>query len=303
MKTTLMIYILMGFLFLVPLIGFNIRKIWVKKAPDPVRFNLPRFIVILLLNALILTFLVTAYQQTMKNRPEIAAEKLAIQHGDVLLGQQSWEDFKAFVKENGTENAAAVLEEMTPLSPVDGLTRIPLQISKWCIPKYWVDNESFEQVPILSDENPVYMMYRMQIGDEEFYYVFRMRKTEEGWKYDWFGQATDGQIKVIKCIPETASGIIWSLRTLKGKFGKHLVKCLRASCLYFADRKPFFIPLYAGFGRPPQATFPEACLKGPQISVKPQKWKTPIGPLSESRAFSFLRCLCEMRRAVFRLPL
>lgn len=205
MKTTLMIYILMGFLFLVPLIGFNIRKIWVKKAPDPVKFNLPRFIVILLLSVFILVFLVVAYHQTMKNRPEIAAEKLAIQHGDVLLGRQSWEDFKAFVTENGTENVSAVLENMTPVQPIENTTTIPFQISKWSIPKYWVDNESFEQVAVISDENPVYMMYMMQIGGEDVYYAFRMVETEDGWKYDWFGEANEGQIKVIK-MPSKKNG-------------------------------------------------------------------------------------------------
>lgn len=205
MKTTLMIYILMGFLFLVPLIGFNIRKIWVKKAPDPVKFNLPRFIVILLLCVFILVFLAVAYHQTMKNRPEIAAEKLAVQHGDVLLGQQSWEDFKAFVKENGTENVAAVLDGMTPIQPMEDTATIPLQISKWSIPKYWVDNESFEQVTVISDENPVYMMYMMQIGGEDVFYAFRMVETEDGWKYDWFGEANEGQIKVIK-MPSKKNG-------------------------------------------------------------------------------------------------
>lgn len=197
MQTTLMIYILMGILFLVPLIGFNIRKIWVKKAPDPVKFNLPRFIVILLLCVLILVFLVVAYQQTMKNRPEIAAEKLAVQHGNVLMGQQNWDDFKNFVEENGTENMAVVLDEMEPIKPIDGITSIPLQISKWCTPKYWVDDESFEQVEVLSDENPVYMMYMMQIDGQDVYYAFRIVKTDEGWKYDWFGEANEGQIKAI----------------------------------------------------------------------------------------------------------
>ncbi len=210
MKTTLMIYILMGFLFLVPLIGFNIRKIWVKKTPDPIRFNLSRFIVILLLCALIVAFLMVAYQQTMKNRPEIAAEKLAIEHGDVLMGQQDWEDFKAFVKENGTENVAAVLDEMEPLQSVDGLTSISLQISKWCTPKYWKEDENFEQVEILSDENPVYMMYMMQIGGEDVYYAFRMVETEDGWKYDWFGEANEGQRKKIE-MPSRKNGKWYTL--------------------------------------------------------------------------------------------
>ena len=49
MKTALFIYILLGVLSIVPLIGFNIRKIWVKRPPDPVRFKPVRFGVILVL--------------------------------------------------------------------------------------------------------------------------------------------------------------------------------------------------------------------------------------------------------------
>ena len=38
MKTALMIYIAMGVLSIVPLILFNIRKIWVRRPPDPIQF-------------------------------------------------------------------------------------------------------------------------------------------------------------------------------------------------------------------------------------------------------------------------
>ena len=49
MKTALMIYIAMGVLSIVPLILFNIRKIWVRRPPDPIQFKASRFCVILVL--------------------------------------------------------------------------------------------------------------------------------------------------------------------------------------------------------------------------------------------------------------
>ena len=39
MKTALFIYILLGVLSIVPLVAFNIRKIWVRRPPDPIRFK------------------------------------------------------------------------------------------------------------------------------------------------------------------------------------------------------------------------------------------------------------------------
>ena len=76
MKTALLIYILLGVLSIVPLIAFNIRKIWVKRPPDPVRFKPVRFGVILVLCLFLGTFLTVSYQMTMKSGTTV---KMAIQ--------------------------------------------------------------------------------------------------------------------------------------------------------------------------------------------------------------------------------
>ncbi len=197
MKTTLAIYITMGVLLVAPLILFNIRKIWVKKPPDPVRFKPGRFTFITLATAFIVVFLVTAYQQTLKNRYEIAIERVAEQHAEAIVGNQSMEEFKAFVKEHGTDKVAASLE--TAEFPDYGdVSEARFQLSKWCIPKYWVDKEAFEQVETLGDENPVYIMYRITADDRQDFFALRMVNTEDGWKYDWFGNPTEEQRKIIK---------------------------------------------------------------------------------------------------------
>jgi hypothetical protein len=53
MKTALGVYIAMGVLTVVPLILFNIKKVWVRQPPDPPKFKWGRGVVILLLSALI----------------------------------------------------------------------------------------------------------------------------------------------------------------------------------------------------------------------------------------------------------
>lgn len=197
MKTTLAIYITMGVLFIAPLILFNIRKIWVKKPPDPVRFKPGRFVFITLATAFIVTFLVTAYQQTLKNRYEIAIERAAEQHAEAIVGNQSMEEFRAFVLEHGTDRVAESLET-TEFPDYGDVSEARFQLSSWCIPKYWEGKEEFEQVEKLSDENPVYIMYRMTAGGRQDFFALRMVKTEDGWKYDWFGNPTEEQRKIIK---------------------------------------------------------------------------------------------------------
>ena len=179
MKTTLAIYILLGILFIVPLILFNIRKIWVKKPPDPVKFKPVRFTVIALLCVFIAVFLTTAYRLTLQNRYEIATERLAEQHAQAIVGSQTIDDLRAFLTENGTENLEASLAEME-------------------FPDYGDVSEAFEQVEVLDSNNPVYILYRMVAGDRNDLILVRMRNTDDGWKYDAISMATEEQIDVVK---------------------------------------------------------------------------------------------------------
>ena len=94
MKATLILYIVMGALFLVPLILFNIRRIFVRKPPAPLKINWGRGLFVVLFSAFLVFFLVCAYRTTMESRYEIAAERIAEQHASMLAGNQSAEDFR-----------------------------------------------------------------------------------------------------------------------------------------------------------------------------------------------------------------
>ena len=210
MKTTLAIYILLGILFIVPLILFNIRKIWVKKPPDPVKFKPVRFTVIALLCVFIAVFLTTAYRLTLQNRYEIATERLAEQHAQAIVGSQTIDDFRDFLLENGTENLEASLAEME-FPDYGDVSEARFQLSNWCIPRYWTENEAFEQVPVLGDENPVYILYRMTAGERNDLFLVRMRNTDDGWKYDTIEMATEEQIQEIKA-PREKTGKWYTVR-------------------------------------------------------------------------------------------
>lgn len=195
MKATLILYIVMGALFLVPLILFNIRRIFVRKPPAPLKINWGRGLFVVLFSAFLVFFLVCAYRTTMESRYEIAAERIAEQHASMLAGNQSAEDFRQYVLDNGTEDVSESLRaaDLTDL-PVAG-DQARFQISSWLTPKYWEEDDAYAQTEKLGDENPVYIMYRMEAGGQRKLYTVRMRKTDDGWKYDWFGNATEEQIK------------------------------------------------------------------------------------------------------------
>ena len=204
MKNTLIIYITMGVLFIVPLILFNLRKIWVRKPPAGVNFYPVRIAFVVIASVLSVVFLVSAYQATLKNRYEIATERLAEKQAQVIIGTVSDTDFRNFVLENGTENVAKSFDE-TDFPDYGPLKSVRLQLSNSCTPKYWKDVLGFDQTEVISDGNPIYVMYVLEAGDRLDYYVARLVKTDSGWKYDWFGNASDVQIKKIE-MPTAKNG-------------------------------------------------------------------------------------------------
>lgn len=193
MKTTLFIYIAMGILFVVPLILFNIKKIWVRKPPNPVKFKLSRFIVITVLSVFIITFLVTAYQETIKNRYEIWSEKIAEKQSEMILDKCSISDFKNFIVKNGTDTVAASFDT-TVFPEYSNVSSVKFQFSSNITPNIWKDKDYFEQVPYTDGEdNPIYVLYMIQVGEQQDFYVIRLKDTDSGWKYDWIGNETDIQ--------------------------------------------------------------------------------------------------------------
>lgn len=204
MKTTLMIYIVIGVLTVVPLLLYNIRKIWVKNPPEPVHFKPVRCVVILLIAAFIVTFLTCSYQATLRNRYEIALQNVAEQHAQVLTGQQSEEDFYRFFEEHGTAAGKESVAKIDLKAAGTGDT-VAFQLSSACRPQYWKDKEGFEQVDIENSDNPLYLMYRIKVEDKLTYYALRVRQTDDGWKYDWIGEANDQQQKAIE-MPSVLNG-------------------------------------------------------------------------------------------------
>lgn len=210
MHTTLYIYIAIGVLTLVPLIGFNIRKIWVRRPPEPMRFKPVRCGVITLLSALIVVFLIGGYQATLRNRGEVVLEMLAEQHAQVLIGKSTPAEFRAYLVEHGTDGVGESFDQVDiPSGKVADQARF--QRSALCLPQLWKGKEGYEGVEPHSEEDPVYAMYRLEAGGETNYYVVRMTRTDAGWKFDWFGTREDGRDSAIR-MPTEENGKWYTIR-------------------------------------------------------------------------------------------
>lgn len=204
MKTALIIYIAMGVLTVVPLLLYNIRKIWVKNPPEPVHFKPVRCVVILFIAVFIVVFLVNGYHATLQNRYEIALERLAQEHAEVITGQQNDEEFWQFLQENGTQEIQEDLSN-TDLHLLEEADTVEFLLSSACRPQIWEGQEGFEQVEVIDRDNPLYLMYCLRSDGQEAYYALRVVNTDDGWKYDWFGQASEQQIKEID-MPSSLNG-------------------------------------------------------------------------------------------------
>lgn len=210
MQATLMFYIVVGVLTIVPLLAFNVKRVFVCKTPEPMKINWVRGVVIILLAALIGVFLFSAYNATLHERYEIALERVATAHSELLLGKQNADAFEQFVTENGTDSVKTSLDAMEYGTPASG-TQIRFQLSMQCVPKYWEGVEGFEQVPVLGTENPVYLMYLLEYDGVQHYYAVRLVNDEErGWLYDWIGEASEQQQTVIK-MPTQKNGKWYSV--------------------------------------------------------------------------------------------
>ena len=107
------------------------------------------------------------------------------------------EDFRQFILDNGTGEVADSFDN-TAFPEIGQASHIRFQISRQCVARFWEGKEGFEQAELESDDNPIYVMYRMEADGEQFYIAMRLRRINDNWKYEWIGNATEQQISTIE---------------------------------------------------------------------------------------------------------
>ena len=140
MQTTKLIYISMLVLFLVPLFGFRIKRMTVKKVREKRRIKWVSVALTLLLAVLIGGFLYASYQTTVSTRYELAAERYIDLHGEYATGQISKDEFQRKIAPVLTKDAdiSAFTDAIAAEGQDAGAVRF--QIGSRILPKYYTSD-------------------------------------------------------------------------------------------------------------------------------------------------------------------
>jgi len=197
MQTAKMIYLTMLILLIVPLIGFNIKRMSVKQLGAKRRIKWGVVIVIAVMTIFITGFLFAAYKVTIDTRYELAAERYIDLHAEYVTGQITYDEY--ITKTAPMRTADADTDNLKgELATADGTAKkaVRFQISSWIIPKYFTDFPALPAVTVIDNENPVFLLYRFDDASAVSYYLIEMVwNNADGWKIAYHIKASEAQVK------------------------------------------------------------------------------------------------------------
>jgi len=201
MQTTKFIYLIIWAFFIVPLLGFNIKRLSAKKYGEKRKIKRGFIAFVAVLAAFITVFLVFAYNMTINTRYELAAERYVDLHAQYATGKLTYDEYisKSSLLQTPDADTAAFTDTLkdTGSSPKES---VRFQIGNWITSKYYQEYKSFPKVEAIDSENPVFVLYLLDEGspltvaDDEstqFYYLIEMVWNDDGgWKIAYQAPAT-----------------------------------------------------------------------------------------------------------------
>lgn len=183
MQTTKFIYIMMGVLFILPLIGFNIKRIITRRPDRSLRIKWPFLGFIVAFSVLLITFLAIAYQTTLFIRYEIAAERYINYHAEYATGQISLEEYIAATDKLRVEPLEAGQAENLLALAGAPTKAVRFQFSDSILPEAYKDWAELPTIDLVDKENPIWIIYSIDNAKTQQYYLICLRWSEtEGWK-------------------------------------------------------------------------------------------------------------------------
>ena len=185
MKTTLIVYLIFWLMIAVPLICFNLKKMWIKEPGEPRRFNWKVFTTVAVVFALASAFLFSAYRVTLRIRYEITAEKYWKLQGEYLTGSRPADQLKAELKAVQTEGHQT--QGQTVFSY--GSAQQDQITAKYAAKGYLPAPEEAQK------DNTIYTFCLVEIDGQQAYYYLRMiRQSDDRWNIDATLVADEKQI-------------------------------------------------------------------------------------------------------------
>ena len=210
MQTTIVIYLVMWVLLIVPLLGFNMKRMSEKKLGMKRRIKWGSVVIFASITILISVFLLYAYKVTIETRYELAAERYIDLHAECVTGRISYDQFLEESASMLTDNSdtRAMQEQLSSSANVSTRQPVRFQIGSWITPKYYQGNDIFPDTKVIDANNPVFLIYLFDDGHSQTYYMLEMVWSNDGgWEIAYHAPATDAQYQAEKStLPSLING-------------------------------------------------------------------------------------------------
>ena len=211
MQTTLAIYLVMWILLIVPLLGFNIKRMSVKQLGMKRRVKWGAVIILASITILISGFLFCAYKVTVETRYELAAERYIDLHAECVTGQITYDQFveRSAPLLTGDADISAMTTQLSGAATEASQKKsVRFQIGSWITPKHYQEDGVFPQTTAIDANNPVFIIYLFDDGQTQTYYLIEMVWNDNGgWKIAYQAPATDAQYVAEKStLPSLVNG-------------------------------------------------------------------------------------------------
>ena len=209
MQTAIFVYAVMWILFVGPLLGFNIKRIYERTPNGRRKIKWPQTIALSLIFVVITSFLAVSLKTTLTSRYEIASEQYARVYAEYLAGKIDKNEYVLKTKELSTLDVEQNYDLWTEQMALSSNGTVRFQISDWIIPKYYQDSEMFPDTLVIDENNPVFVILLFDNGSDQKYFLIRMVSDENGanWKIDLAEPATEEQLKQVSyAVPSQKTG-------------------------------------------------------------------------------------------------
>lgn len=210
MRTTFIVYLVIWTMIVLPLLAIGIRRVIVRRIGEKtkIRWGIAAAFLVAIIG--VTAFILTAYQVTVTSRYELAAERYVDLHAEFVAGLRTKEAYQAEIDSLRAPGAApesfSLFDEEVFATPVSN-NAIRFQISSWIIPKYYADDPVFPETTVIDENNPVFVIYLLENGTDQTYYLLRMQEDTDGWKITYQAKATQDQIKAAQsALPSQKNG-------------------------------------------------------------------------------------------------
>ena len=206
MKTTFVVYLLFWLMIAVPLICFNLKKMWVKAPGEPRRFNWKVFTTVAVVFVLSSAFLFSAYRVTLRIRYEITAEEYLRLQGEYLAGNRSEE---TLLDEISALQTADCSDDGQKIFGYGAARQVRFQIGDQITAKY-AARGYLPEPDAQQRDNTIYIFCLLELDGQQSYYYLRMiRQSDDSWKIDAIAAASEEQISANQKYFANAETGIW----------------------------------------------------------------------------------------------